>query len=1291
MPDKIEQLQRLLRKRIVVLDGAMGTMVQQRRLTEADFRGARFADWHGRDLQGCIDLLNLTQPQIIEDIHRQYIEAGADIIETNTFNSQAISLADYGLESLAYESSKAGAECARRAADKFMAAHPDRVCFVAGAIGPTTKTSSISTDVNNPAARGCTYDELVTAYGDQVRGLLDGGADLLLVETIFDTLNAKAAFFAIQKIFDEQGIQTVEGRVGSPLPAAERRARSEAPYQKRVPILASVTFIQAGSNRGVTGQTVEAFWNSVSHVPLLSVGMNCALGPKELRPLIEELSGVAPVYVSAYPNAGLPNPLLPTGFPETPESLTPQLKEWAQNGWLNIVGGCCGTTPAHIKLLAEAVRGLPPRAVPSVEPYLRLSGLDAVTVRPDSNFLNIGERTNVAGSPKFAQLIKAGDYEAALAIARQQVENGAQVIDVCMDEGMIDGVAAMTRFLHLVASEPDICKVPVMVDSSKWEVIEAGLQCLQGKGIVNSISLKEGEEKFLRQAKVVRRYGAAVVVMAFDERGQADTFERRIEVCRRAYDLLVQQVGFPPQDIIFDPNVLTVGTGMEEHANYAADFIRATHWIKHNLPLAKVSGGISNVSFSFRGNNAVREAMHSAFLYHAIKAGLDMGIVNPGLLAVYQEVPKDLLELVEDVLLNRRPDVTERLIKFAESVKQKGKTEVVEDAWRHGTVEERLSHALVKGIVDFIDQDTEEARQKHGRPLLVIEGPLMAGMNVVGDLFGSGKMFLPQVVKSARVMKKAVAYLLPFMEAEKKAAGGVHKNAGKILMATVKGDVHDIGKNIVGVVLGCNNYEVIDLGVMLPCEKILQTAREQNVDIIGLSGLITPSLDEMAHVAREMEREGLKLPLLIGGATTSKAHTAVKIAPGYGQPVVHVLDASRAVPAVINLISAEHRPKYAAQIREEYDRVRAQHAGQSVKLVSIEQARANPPKLKYDDLPKPEFTGARVLSPDDGRTGSPVPASELRARSEAPCPVSLSELVPFIDWSPFFHTWELRGVYPKILQHERHGEEARKLFADAQELLGKMVGEKLIAPRGVYGFFPANRVGDDVELYTDESRAKVLTRFHFLRQQVVKDDGTPNWCLADFIAPKPSTLNIQPSTSKDYIGAFAVTSGHGLDELVKKFKADHDDYNAIMAAALADRLAEAFAEFLHQRARREWGYGKNEPFAPDELIEEKYRGIRPAAGYPACPDHTEKRILWSLLDVEKNTGIQLTESCAMWPASSVSGLYFAHPDSKYFAVGKLGRDQLLDYHDRKGLTLAEAEKWLGPYLNYDSARAAACC
>jgi 5-methyltetrahydrofolate--homocysteine methyltransferase len=1249
---RTDELRRLLAERIVLLDGAMGTMAQQRKLSEADYRGERLKDWP-RELKGLHDLLSLTQPRIVEEIHREYLEAGADIIETNTFNAQSLSLADYGLESFAQEMNLVAARCARRAADSVMANSSGRVCFVAGTLGPTSKTASLSPDVNNPGFRAVTFDQLVAAYGEQIQGLLEGGADLLMVETVFDSLNSKAALFAIQKAFDEDA--------------------------RRVPVMLSFT-ITDKSGRTLSGQTVEAYWNSVKNHDLLSIGINCALGPREMRPFIAELAGIADIYVSTHPNAGLPNPMLPTGFPETPESFAPQLREWAESGWLNIVGGCCGTTPAHIRVIAEAMRGLPPRRPSQVEPHLHLSGLEVLTVRPNTNFVNIGERTNVAGSPKFAQLIKAGSFEAAVSVARQQVENGAQAIDVCMDEGMIDGVAAMTRFLNLIASEPDIARVPVMVDSSKWEVIEAGLKCLQGKGIVNSISLKEGEERFLHHAKLVRRYGAAVVVMAFDERGQADTVERKIEVCRRAYELLTEKAGFPPEDIIFDPNVLTVGTGMEEHANYAVDFIRATKWIKENLPRAKVSGGISNISFSFRGNNVVREAMHSAFLYHAIKAGLDMGIVNAGMLEVYEEVPKDLLKLVEDVLLNRRADATERLIKFAESLKQKSASSSAtsspsDAAWRQETVEKRLEHALVKGIVEFIEADTEEARQKFGRPLAVIEGPLMAGMNVVGDLFGAGKMFLPQVVKSARVMKKAVAYLTPFMEAEKKAAGGTHKNAGKVLMATVKGDVHDIGKNIVGVVLACNNYEVIDLGVMVPCEKILQTAREQNVDIIGLSGLITPSLDEMVHVAREMEREGFKLPLLIGGATTSKAHTAVKIAPGYTEPVVYVLDASRAVPAVSHLISTENKPAFVKQVRVEYDQLRTKHAGPKQKLLSIEEARKRSPKLNYNDLPKPGFSGVRVLS-SKGRTGSPLPAAERRARSDAPYPLSFSDLVAFIDWSPFFHTWELRGRYPAILKHERHGEEARKLFADAQKLLERIASERLLFAKGVYGLFPANSTGDDVELYTDERRTQVLTTFHFLRQQIVKDDGSPNWCLADFVAPKGLP---------DYIGAFAVTSGHGLKELVERFKADHDDYNAIMAEALADRLAEAFAEFLHKRVRDEWGFGKTENLSTEDLIDERYRGIRPAAGYPACPDHTEKDILWKLLDVEQNAGIMLTESFAMWPGSSVSGLYFAHPESKYFGVGKLDRDQLLDYHVRKGMTLQEVERWLGPYLNYEPA------
>ncbi len=1256
--DKAQALNRLLGERIVILDGAMGTMIQAHHLDEAAFRGERFKDWH-KDLKGLNDLLNLTQPALIEEIHREYLEAGADVIETNTFNAQAVSLADYGMESLAYEMSKAGAECARRAADGVMKEQPGRLAFVAGALGPTTKTTSIAIDVNSPAARAATFDEIAAAYYDQARGLLDGGVDVLLVETIFDTLNAKAAFFSILRLFEERGI--------TPLPfgaSAHTSANAQQPAaQRTIPLLASVTFFQAGSTRGVTGQTVEAFWNSISHVPLLSVGMNCALGPKELRPLVEEMAGLVPIFMSAYPNAGLPNPLLPTGFPETPETLAPQLEEWARNGWLNLVGGCCGTTPAHIRAIADAVRGVTPRVPRKAEPYTRLSGLESLTIRPETNFVNVGERTNVTGSPKFSKLVLAGDFEGASTIARQQVENGAQIIDVNLDEAMLDSEKAMTTFVNLVSADPDIARVPVMIDSSKWSVIENGLKCLQGKGVVNSISLKEGEEKFRRQASLVRRYGAAVVVMAFDERGQADSFARRVEVCERSYRILTQEVGFPPQDIIFDPNVLTVATGIEEHNNYALDFIRATKWIKENLPLARVSGGISNVSFSFRGNNVVREAMHSAFLYHAIRAGLDMGIVNAGMLGVYEEIPKDLLELVEDVLLNRRPDATERLVRFADTVKQQDKTEVAADAWRAGTVEERLSHALVKGIVDFIDQDTEEARQKLGRPLAVIEGPLMDGMNVVGDLFGSGKMFLPQVVKSARVMKKAVAYLLPFMEAEKEETGN-HRAQGRIVMATVKGDVHDIGKNIVGVVLGCNNYEVIDLGVMVPAEKILETAREAKADLIGLSGLITPSLDEMSHVAKEMQRQGFTVPLLIGGATTSKAHTAVKIAPGYANPVVHVLDASRAVGVVGSLINPALKSAYVQNIRADYEKVRAHHADQKAKpLLSLDEARRHrtPITWQESDIAKPSFIGIRVLSSD---TSIEHPVSAIH----------LSDLVPFIDWSPFFHTWEMRGRYPSILENA----EAKKLFDDAQALLADIVSNKQLTARAVYGFFPASSVGDDVELYTDESRTRVLTTFHFLRQQMDKPADQSNHCLADYIAPKSGRSQLH-----DYIGAFAVSAGFGTEDLCHKFERDHDDYNAIMTKALADRLAEAFAEYLHKRAREEWGYGRDENLSKEELIREQYRGIRPAAGYPACPDHTEKGLLWELLDVETNTGIKLTESCAMWPGASVSGLYFAHPASKYFGVGKLGRDQVVDYASRKAMDLPTVERWLGPYLNYE--------
>jgi 5-methyltetrahydrofolate--homocysteine methyltransferase len=1228
MSNTIIDLQPLLSERILILDGAMGTMIQQRKLDEAAFRGERFRHW-GKDLKGHNDLLNITQPAIIQEIHREYLEAGADIIETNTFNSQAVSLADYHMGSLGYELSKAGAECAKRAVEQVQAAQPGRRCFVAGAIGPTTKTSSISTDVNNPAARGTTYEELVQAYGEQVRGLLDGGVDLLLVETIFDTLNAKAAFFAIQAGFDRGW--------------------------RRVPIMASVTFIQAGSNRGVTGQTVEAFWNSISHVPLLSVGMNCALGPKEMRPLIEELSGIAPVYLSAHPNAGLPNPLLPTGFPETPDSLAPQLRDWARNGWLNIVGGCCGTTPAHIRLIAGAVHGIPPRTIPAIEPYTRLSGLEAVTIRPDSNFVNIGERTNVTGSPAFAKLILAGDYEAALSVARQQVEGGAQIIDINMDEGMLDSKAAMEKFLRLVASEPDICKVPIMVDSSKWEVLETGLRNIQGKAIVNSISLKEGEDKFVEQATLVHRYGAAVVVMAFDEDGQADTLERKKKICARSYKILTERVGMPAHDIIFDPNILTVATGIDEHNDYALNFIEATRWIKQHLPGAKVSGGISNISFSFRGNNVVREAMHSAFLYHAIKAGLDMGIVNAGQLAVYEEVPKDLLALVEDVLLNRRPDATERLVTFADTVKQKGKVAAKDDEWRTGTVEERLSHALVKGITDFIDQDTEEARQKYAKPISVIEGPLMAGMNVVGDLFGSGKMFLPQVVKSARVMKKSVAYLMPFMEEEKKRLGG-YQSQGKVLLATVKGDVHDIGKNIVGVVLGCNNYEVIDLGVMVSCEKILATAREVKADIIGLSGLITPSLDEMVHVAKEMTREAFDVPLLIGGATTSKAHTAVKIAPSYAPSVIHVLDASRAVGVVGNLLNATNKPAFVEQVREDYERMRQAYQDRGTKAVlPIAQARANRFSSEWAalDIPVPAFLGVRTVEDQ-----------------------SLVELVPYIDWSPFFHTWELRGRYPGIFEDAVLGAKAKELYDDARRLLDEIIQKRLLRAKGVYGFFAAASAGDDIDVYADASRTHVLMMMNTLRQQSEKPPGQPNLALADFVASKESGR-------LDHIGAFAVTAGHGLDELCRQFDKDHDDYNSIMAKALADRLAEAFAERLHQQVREAWGYGATESLTPEQLIREKYRGIRPAPGYPACPDHTEKRLLFDLLAVERQAGITLTETFAMLPTAAVSGWYFAHPQAKYFAVGKIGKDQVEDYARRKGMPLAAMERWLSPNLNYE--------
>jgi 5-methyltetrahydrofolate--homocysteine methyltransferase len=1209
----------------------MGTMIQTHKLDERAFRGGRFAN-HTHDLKGCNDVLCITQPDLITDLHLQYLEAGADIVETNTFNSTSVSMADYQLEPHVYEMNVAGAAAARRAVEKVRKQDPSRARFVAGAIGPTNRTCSISTDVHSAATRGVTYDELVRAYYDQARGLIDGGADILLVETIFDTLNAKAAFFAIARLFDEREIH--------------------------LPLMASVTFIQPGSNRGVTGQTVEAFWNSISHVPLLSVGMNCALGPKEMRPLIEELARIAPVHMSSHPNAGLPDPLLPTGFPETPESLAPQLCEWVNNGWLNIVGGCCGTTPAHIRAIAEAVKDKPPRAVPTVEPYLRLSGLESLNVRPESNFVNIGERTNVTGSPVFAKLILSGDYDKAVSVARQQVEGGAQIIDVNLDEGMLDSKAAMEKFLRLIAGESDIARVPVMVDSSKWEIIEAGLKCLQGKGIVNSISLKEGEEKFIGQARLVRRYGAAVIVMAFDERGQADTLARKIEICARTYKILSEQVGFPPQDIIFDPNILTVGTGIEEHNDYAVNFIEAIRWIKRNLPLAKVSGGVSNISFSFRGNNPVREAMHSAFLYHAINAGMDMGIVNPGMLAVYEEIPKDLLELVEDLLLNRRSDATERLVTFAATVKKSDKAVVKDDGWRAGAVEERLSHALVKGLTDFIDQDVEEARLKYGKPLAVIEGPLMDGMNVVGDLFGSGKMFLPQVVKSARVMKKAVAYLTPFLEAEKRAAQD-SANRIKLVFATVKGDVHDIGKNIVGVVLSCNNYDVIDLGVMVPADKIIETAIAEKADIIGLSGLITPSLDEMVHVAGEMERRGLNLPLLIGGATTSKRHTAVKIAPSYKHETIHVVDASRAVPVVGALTRPDARQTLDQQNRREQEEIRALFESRvGTQLLTYDEAVRHKLHTEWDEhhIAVPEFTGRRVLQD-----------------------FPLAELVPFIDWSPFFHTWEIRGHYPDLLQDPTRGAAARELFENAQELLKEIVGKRLLKANAVYGFYPANSDGDDIVVYADATRAKVLARLHTLRQQKDNSRGKPQLALADYVAPVDSG-------HVDYIGAFAVTAGHGCQELAERFEKDLDQYNSIMTKALADRLAEAFAEYLHKRARAEWGYGKDERLSPEDLIAEKYRGIRPAPGYPAQPDHTEKPIIFDLLDVNQATRITLTESFAMYPAASVCGLYFAHSEARYFAVSAIGRDQVESYAARKGMRVAEVERWLSPILGYDSAK-----
>ena len=1206
----------------------MGTMIQRARLAEEDYRGARFRDWK-RELRGNNDLLSLTQPALVRDIHAQYLEAGADVIETNTFNSTSVALADYGMQSLARELNRTAAQLARDAVQGWAARTPGRPRFVAGVLGPTNKTASISPDVNDPGFRAIDFDELVRAYGEAIDGLLEGGVDLLLVETVFDTLNAKAALFAIDAAFEARGA--------------------------RLPVVVSGTITDA-SGRTLSGQTAEAFYNSVRHAAPLAVGFNCALGAKELRPYVEELASLAEGFVSCHPNAGLPNAF--GEYEDTPESMAAQIGEWARSGWLNVIGGCCGTTPEHIRAMAEAVRGVAPRRPVERKPALRLAGLEAFNVTDESLFVNVGERTNVTGSRAFARLVLAGDYAGALVVARQQVENGAQVIDVNMDEAMLDSQKAMSTFLSLVAAEPDIARVPVMIDSSKWSVIEAGLKCVQGKPIVNSISLKEGEQEFLRQARLCRRYGAAVVVMAFDEAGQADTLERRTAICQRAYDLLTGIAGFPAEDIVFDPNIFAIATGLEEHARYGIDYLEAVRWIRANLAHARVSGGVSNLSFSFRGNDAVREAMHTAFLYHAVRAGMSMGIVNAGQLGVYEELQPELREHVEDVIFNRRADATERLIELASRVKSGARSAAKDEAWRAAGVEERLTHALVNGISAHIVADTEEARRGRARPIEVIEGPLMDGMNVVGDLFGAGKMFLPQVVKSARVMKQAVAHLIPYIEAEKAKGGEAPRAKGRIVLATVKGDVHDIGKNIVAVVLQCNNYDVVNLGVMVPAQTILDTAAREKADAIGLSGLITPSLEEMAHVAKEMEHAGLKLPLLIGGATTSRAHTAVKIAPNYSGPVVYVPDASRSVPVVQSLLSDEGQAAFVAQVRADYEKIRDQH------------------RQKKGPGPLHPLAEARRLGlkTDWGSYVPPAPAKPgITVLRDYP----LAELVPYIDWGPFFQAWELSGPYPAILQDPVVGETARKLFAEARETLDRIVREKWVSAHGVLALYPAAQVdSDDIEIYRDEARRERLMTWHNLRQQNHKPTGRANLCLADFVAPRESGV-------RDWIGAFAVGAG-GIDQRVRELEASHDDYAAIMLKVLADRLAEAFAERLHERVRREfWGYASDERLSATELIGEAYRGIRPAPGYPACPDHVAKADLFRLLEADTNAGMRLTESYAMLPASSVSGFYLSHPQSAYFAVGKLGRDQVEDFARRRGTSLGEAEKWLAPYLAYE--------
>lgn len=1215
-----------LEKRILVLDGAMGTMIQRYQLEESDFRGNRFTD-HPHPLKGNNDLLSITRPDVIKAIHKEYLDAGADIIETNTFSGTWIAQADYKLESAVFDINFYSAKIAKEVAEEYTAKDPNKPRFVAGAMGPTNRTASLSPDVNNPGYRAISFDQLVDAYSEQVKALIEGGCDLLLVETIFDTLNAKAALFAIDQYFERNNIQ--------------------------LPIMVSGTITDA-SGRTLSGQTVEAFLHSVSHLPLLSIGLNCALGAPQMRPHIQTLSKNTEFRISAYPNAGLPNAF--GEYDETPEITASHIRDWLENSFINIVGGCCGTTPAHIRAIANEASKFKPRPLPSLPKVPHYSGLEPLTIFEGSNFINVGERTNVTGSKKFAKLILEGNFEEGLAIARQQVENGAQVIDINMDEGLLDGEQAMTTFLNLIASEPEISRVPIMIDSSKWKVIEAGLKCVQGKAIVNSISLKEGEENFIEQAKLVRRYGAAVIVMAFDEKGQADSYQRRIDVCKRAYQILTEKVGFPATDIIFDPNILTVATGIEEHNNYAVDFIQATRWIKENLKGAKVSGGISNISFSFRGNEPVREAMHTAFLYHAIRAGLDMGIVNAGQIGVYDEIPKDLLERAEDVLLNRRSDATERLVEFAESIKGgKARTEKKDDEWRNTSVEDRLKHALIRGIVEFIDIDIEEARQKYGRPLQVIEGPLMDGMNVVGDLFGQGKMFLPQVVKSARVMKKAVAYLTPFMDADK--ASGAGKAQGKILMATVKGDVHDIGKNIVGVVLGCNSYEVIDLGVMVPAEKILDKAIQEKVDIIGLSGLITPSLDEMVSIAKEMERRGMKIPLLIGGATTSRVHTAVKIEPHYSGTTVHVLDASRSVPVVSSLLSEEGKEKFELDLKLDYDRLREHHNRNKAEkeFISLAEARNNKYAISWNenDLYQPSFLG--VKSFDN---------------------YPLEEIAKYIDWTPFFQAWELAGRFPKILTDDLVGKEAQKLFEDAQAMLKRIIDEKWLTAKASIGFWRANQVDDDdIALFADEDRTQVFETLHTLRQQGKKADNLPYLALADFVAPKEK--------GADFLGGFALTTGLGIEKWIEKFENDQDDYSSIMIKALADRLAEAFAELMHKKVRTEyWGYAKTENFSNDQLIDESYQGIRPAPGYPACPDHTEKPTLFRLLNAENLTGIELTESLAMYPTAAVCGLYFSHPEARYFGLGKINKDQVAAYAKRKDQSIEYVEKWLGPWLSY---------